>query len=604
MASSMDPYNVVWTSQSKNSGESMPCGGGDIGLNVWVEDGELLLYLARAGFRDENGALLKAGRVRLKITPNPFEGPAFRQELKLREGCVTVEGKLADGSAVAVKVWVEVARPIAHVDIRAEKPVAVEAGYESWRTETIELPNDGSKHARRALCMINYDRYPGKVFLHKDVIRADADLVRFHHRVDNAKDCFAFQIKQQRLEGVRGEMVNPLENLVWGGALVGDGFARTGQGGGNYAGCTFKCWAYTSRKPSKSHRVRVCLHVDQVASRDAWDVALGKLVDRTPEDDAAAWRENQKWWGEFWDRSRLIINPGKGPEDAGWRVGRNYQLFRYMLASNATGREPSMFNGGLLTFDPLYVNNRKGPGYTPDHRQWGAALTAQNQRMLVWPLLKTGDFDMVPTGLSFYLKTLPNATARVRQSWKHDGCAFGEQVAITGLPGSCVYGFVEGGGRHRPKDLDPGQEVNHASGYLFQGQLEYSWLMLRYCQFSGADLARFLPFVEQSVIFYDEHYRFRCKQLTGQELDDERQAGDLPGQCAGRALERAEPHQHPRGPAPRPDGTDLQLPEKYASAAKKKRWRAMLDRLPAMPTGESEEFGGRYLKPEREPPPP
>jgi hypothetical protein len=32
-----DQYNVVWTTQSGNSGESMPCGGGDIGLNVWTE---------------------------------------------------------------------------------------------------------------------------------------------------------------------------------------------------------------------------------------------------------------------------------------------------------------------------------------------------------------------------------------------------------------------------------------------------------------------------------------------------------------------------------------------------------------------------------------
>jgi len=31
----IDQYNVVWTSQSKNSGDSMPCGGGDIGF-TWV----------------------------------------------------------------------------------------------------------------------------------------------------------------------------------------------------------------------------------------------------------------------------------------------------------------------------------------------------------------------------------------------------------------------------------------------------------------------------------------------------------------------------------------------------------------------------------------
>ena len=78
--------------------------------------------------------------------------------------------------------------------------------------------------------------------------------------------------------------------------------------------------------------------------------------------------------------------PGHQPrprrKDVGWRLGRNYQLFRYMLASNVNGREPTLFNGGLFTFDPLYVNGKKGPGYTPDHRQWGAAFTAQNQRLV------------------------------------------------------------------------------------------------------------------------------------------------------------------------------------------------------------------------------
>ena len=36
----LEQYNVIWTSQSKNSGESMPVSGGDIGLNVWVENDE------------------------------------------------------------------------------------------------------------------------------------------------------------------------------------------------------------------------------------------------------------------------------------------------------------------------------------------------------------------------------------------------------------------------------------------------------------------------------------------------------------------------------------------------------------------------------------
>lgn len=35
------PADYFWTSPSHNSMESMPCGGHDIGLNVWVENGDL-----------------------------------------------------------------------------------------------------------------------------------------------------------------------------------------------------------------------------------------------------------------------------------------------------------------------------------------------------------------------------------------------------------------------------------------------------------------------------------------------------------------------------------------------------------------------------------
>ena len=63
-------------------------------------------------------------------------------------------------------------------------------------------------------------------------------------------------------------------------------------------------------------------------------------------------------------------------------------------------------------------------------------------------------------------------------------------------------------------------DVNAACVYIYESQLEYAAIMLRYHTFSGADLAPYLPFIEQSVIFYDAHYRFRCKQLTGKELDE------------------------------------------------------------------------------------
>ena len=47
----LDDYTVRWTTQSKNSSESMPCGGGDVGLNVWVgKRGCAVLSVTHGGF--------------------------------------------------------------------------------------------------------------------------------------------------------------------------------------------------------------------------------------------------------------------------------------------------------------------------------------------------------------------------------------------------------------------------------------------------------------------------------------------------------------------------------------------------------------------------
>lgn len=598
----LEQYNVNWTTQSKNSGESMPVSGGDIGLNVWVEDNELLIYIGRAGYRDENGALLKPGRIRMRLSPNPFEYGVFHQELKLREGHVLISGALSDKTPVEIKVWVDVLRPIVHMDVNSESEITTEVTYENWRFNTIELeptvdkPNSISKHDRRAVSMINYDEYPGEVFLYKDTIQPQDGYISFYHKVDNSKDIFDFEVKQQALDSIRDTLVNPLDNLIWGGALVGDNFYLKEKTSGSYAETPFQGWKYVSKSPSKSHRVRVLLHIDQCEQQELWEAGLEKLIELAPQDDSEAWEENLKWWEDFWNRSHLVINSERDELDLGWRLGRNYQLFRYMLASNVSGREPSLFNGGLFTFDPLYVNGRSGSGYTPDHRQWGAAFTAQNQRLLVWPLLKTGDFDFFPTAFSYYTQGLTNAKLRVKHYWDHNGCCFEEQTTITYLPGATQYGFVEGGRRSRPLDYEVGMLVNPATRMIYEGQLEYSWLMLQYCQFSGEDIAPYLEFIEQSVIFYDEHYRFRNKQLNGAELDEN-------GKLVIYPSNTLESHPESKNPTSVIAGlkrilTELsQFPDEQMNSVKKERWKEMLDRLPEMPTGSNDDFGGKYLKP-------
>mgnify|MGYP000931071595 CR=1 FL=1 len=121
--------NVIWNTPSRNSSESMPCGGGDIGMNIWVEDGDVMFYVSRSGTFDENNCQLKQGRVRLRLSPNPFkDAKDFRQELKLKDGYV----EIAAGNT-QIQFWVDVFHPIIHVEVTNEQPLQTEVFYENWR---------------------------------------------------------------------------------------------------------------------------------------------------------------------------------------------------------------------------------------------------------------------------------------------------------------------------------------------------------------------------------------------------------------------------------------------------------------------------------------
>ncbi|MBA7534519.1 hypothetical protein ES705_26767 [subsurface metagenome] len=181
----------------------MPVVGGDIACNVWVENGDLLFYLSRSGSFDEHGAYLKLGRVRVKLSPNPFDGAgSFRQELKLHNGFVEIEGKAKGNSLNArISVWVEVQKPVVHVDVDVNRPVEVEVAYESWRTEEKELA-PGNYDERFAL--FNLMAYPGKVVRSKDEISYLDNGVLFYHRNPEEKITPEVLIRQQGLEAEAG----------------------------------------------------------------------------------------------------------------------------------------------------------------------------------------------------------------------------------------------------------------------------------------------------------------------------------------------------------------------------------------------------------------
>ncbi len=128
--------DVTWHSLGTNENDSMPLGNGDLALNVWTEqNGDIVLLIAKSDAWSENGQLLKLGRVRVHLTPNPFATPvAFTQTLKLESGEVQIEA----GRSTA-RIWVDASRPVIHLEVQAAQPVQMEATSKLWRTKAYHV---------------------------------------------------------------------------------------------------------------------------------------------------------------------------------------------------------------------------------------------------------------------------------------------------------------------------------------------------------------------------------------------------------------------------------------------------------------------------------
>ncbi|MCC7569637.1 MAG: hypothetical protein KO463_08525, partial [Candidatus Methanofastidiosa archaeon] len=116
VAGPIDQYDVTWTTPSRDASGSMPLGNGDISLNAWVEpSGDLCFYIGKTDAWGDNARLLKVGKVRVSLHPNPFGGAAsFRQTLHLETGQMIVEWMPRDQtqSATVLQLWVDAHEPV------------------------------------------------------------------------------------------------------------------------------------------------------------------------------------------------------------------------------------------------------------------------------------------------------------------------------------------------------------------------------------------------------------------------------------------------------------------------------------------------------------
>lgn len=472
------PKDYVWTTQSQNSSDSMPCGGHDVGMNVWVENGDILFYVSKSGMLDENNTLLKAGRFRLNIKGQPFSGTDFEQRLCLDDGAIYIKGK-----GISIRLWADVYQPKVFVEMNATHKADATLSYESWRYK--------DRPVTKAECQQGSYKWniPADCTTFADSIKAAKSSIDFWH-TNRSYTVFDYTVSREGLDAIKDELYNPIGGKTFGGSITMPGFKFTGTSTGTYASTDYKAWHY-SATGIRQATVSIDLYTGETAG-----TALSAKKSKA---------QSTKWWHQFWQRSFIIA------EGEGAAMARNYELFRYMLGCNAYGEYPTKFNGSLFTFDPVYADP-KSP-FTPDFRKWGGGtMTAQNQRLVYWPMLKSGDTDMMKAQFDTYLRMLPNATRRTKFYWNHDGASFSEQIENCGLPNPTEYG------KHKPGD-DPGMDRNAWLEYQWDTALEFCSMIMQAHKYSGMDIAEYEPLIRQTLIFFDEHYQYIAKKLGVKPLN-------------------------------------------------------------------------------------
>lgn len=479
-------YNVVWVTPSVNSLGSMPLGNGDIGMNAWVEaNGDLFFYLSKTDAWSENGQLLKLGKIRISLEPNPFAtGKPFRQELKLTDGEMVIHaGKPAD--EVVITVRADANHPLAEIEVTAKKPVRIKAELQPWRTVRRAMTNKEELFSVYGLEAT--DEKP--VYQEADkILPAAGNRITWYHR--NERSVWKENLDLQALGEFAAKNNDPLFYRTFGAAMEGTGLKSESSlalaSDGKITACKVSIYPITTFSILESD----------------WVNQLQYGIDKIRKiDQATRVKAHRKWWAGFWTRSYIFVSSTNALiSEKATTVTRGYILQRYINACAGRGNSPIKFNGSIFTVD-TYAK-KESNGFDADFRRWGGAFWFQNTRLPYWSMLESGDLEMMKPMFDMYVKAIPIRQFATKKYYKHAGAFFPETMNFWGTYTNVNYGTKRGG-------MPDGLTENTYIRYYWTCGLEISLMMLDYYDFTrSAVFAKdtLVPFVTEVLEFFDKHW--------------------------------------------------------------------------------------------------
>lgn len=546
----VDKYNVTWNTPSKDQSGSMPLGNGDIGLNVWVEpSGDLLFYIGKTDAFDENATPLKLGRIRMKFSPNPFDtDKSFVQTLILSKSEIVIK----EGKSLNIRAWVDANNPVIHIESESSHNFTQEVILESWR-DTLRSKSFQLTHSDMFQNWKSPSKYQSVFYTDTHVKNIPNRIMWYHANPNLTNDPLIMNMKMQGLSDFK--MDHPLQNRVFGCIVEGNDLICKG------------LKTLVSIKAQKKYHVSIYTLTAHPVTEDQWKTKISALADSCKKLFSETTRANHLlWWAKYWERSKFdITNVSQTNKPEVYDVARAYNLCRYMSACAGRGVFPIKHNGSIFSVGT--------PG-NPDFRRWGGpGYWFQNNRLLYWPMLEQGDFDLMKPWFDMYHNILPLQKYRTKLVFNHDGAFFSETFTFWGSQVSIDYGWDIPFEKRKNK-----LGVNPYVSCYWQGGIEQTLMMFDYFEYTqDTTFARniLMPHAEEITKFYDQHYQL-----------------DNLGKIVFAPAQSLETWHVALNPTPEIAGLSyvlnklLTLPACITTEVQLTRWNGLLKQLPAIPLGE------------------
>ncbi len=469
-------YNVVWDSPSENAAGCMPIGNGEVGANLWVEpSGDIVFYLSRTDSWSEIGELYKLGRIRVSTEPSLTSAGDFRQTLDYGKGCINLKGAGMD-----LDFFIDSESPTVYLKGSAKVPVKASVKCEIWRDR--EKMGWNSRSISRCPNPDLMKIYPDKVLDDEEA------LLVYHHNCCTSYDSI---LNVQNIQIENREKYDPFLDRCFGFRVTGENVQKTSD----------TELATTATVKNLDIRIRTFSEIlHEAAGRED---AVRQLTADAPSSSLAK-KRTAKFWKDFWNRSYIYVQT---PDTlSGKRINESYIIQRWIQACGGRGNYAIKYNGSIFTVDPNLVEGKSVYGggeiqASPDYRDWGGDFWWQNTRLSYYPMLKSGDYDMMKPLFEHYFRNLPMMKANAKALAGVDGALSPETATPFGT--YCYSDFVS------TEDFGDNLANNPYIRYHWDSSVEMISLMLDYYDYTqDKDFvsSRLVPYAREMLKFYKNFY--------------------------------------------------------------------------------------------------